>query len=527
MKSKMQLLIVLTLALVVPQLLRAQATSRVIPFNNVATTIAPSTPAQPLVIQIWDASVGGNQVFNEAQTLDVDVNGNISFILGAQTPGGLDPSKFASGTSLFLDVVNAANTSVLPSGRLPLNAVPFALSPGPTGPAGPAGPQGIAGPKGDHGPPGPVASVTAGNTSISIGGSVANPTVAVAAGGITNANVADGALSATKIAGTAAILGGSNTFGGTQFFVGPTFPQAKLTNTGLGTDKTVLLDMQNGNIIPTLWRQGVGGSGNGLGLTSGQFYIEKCCGEVKLLVLPNGNVGIGTFTPIAKLHALNGASGVSLGNGNAIVGECNTGGCAGVVGSAFNGQAGLLGVANGANSFAVQGIASNGALAGSFTGTVQMSVLSILGGADVAERFEVNAPETASAETHKNPIAPGMIVSIDPHHPGSLIVSSKAYDRRAAGVISGAGGVKPGMLMGQSGSVADGDQPVALAGRVYCLADATNGSIEPGDLLTTSSNPGHAMKVTDHRRAKGAIIGKAMTELTHGQGFVLVLMSLQ
>jgi len=122
--------------------------------------------------------------------------------------------------------------------------------------------------------------------------------------------------------------------------------------------------------------------------------------------------------------------------------------------------------------------------------------------------------------------SPGMVVSIDPESPGDLVVSNKAYDRRVAGIISGAGGVKPGMLMGQEGSKADGTNPVALTGRVYCWADASYGPIQPGDLLTTSNIPGHAMKVTDYARAPGAIIGKAMTSLAEGKGLVLVLVSL-
>jgi hypothetical protein len=227
-----------------------------------------------------------------------------------------------------------------------------------------------------------------------------------------------------------------------------------------------------------------------------------------------GNVGIGIVNPLGKLHAQNGATGASLGSENAIIGECNSASCAGVVG-----------VASGAGSVGVQGTAVNGALAGSFSGTVQMNVLSILGGADVAERFEVN--ETASGITHKNRIKPGMIVSIDPRHPGSLTISNTAYDRRAAGVISGAGGVNPGMLMGQSGSVADGDQPVALAGRVYCWADSANGVISPGDLLTTSATPGHAMKVTNKHKAEGAIIGKALTGITQGKGLILILVTVR
>ena len=39
--------------------------------------------------------------------------------------------------------------------------------------------------------------------------------------------------------------------------------------------------------------------------------------------------------------------------------------------------------------------------------------------------------------------------------------------------------------------------------------------------------PGRAMKVTDHARAAGAILGKAMSTLQEGQGMVLVLVTLQ
>lgn len=73
----------------------------------------------------------------------------------------------------------------------------------------------------------------------------------------------------------------------------------------------------------------------------------------------------------------------------------------------------------------------------------------------------------------------------------------------------------------------EGGKNVALTGRVYVQADASNGAIYPGDLLTTSSTPGHAMKVTDHARAQGAILGKAMTGLAESQGLVLVLVTLQ
>jgi hypothetical protein len=156
-----------------------------------------------------------------------------------------------------------------------------------------------------------------------------------------------------------------------------------------------------------------------------------------------------------------------------------------------------------------------------FHGNIKTEVLEITGGSDLSEQFDIRG-----MKEHLLP-SPGMVVSIDPENPGDLMVSNKAYDRRVAGIISGAGGVQPGMLMGQKGSEANGANPVALTGRVYCLVDASNGSIEPGDLLTTSDTPGHAMKVSDYTRAQGAVIGKAMTSLEEGTGLVLMLVALQ
>jgi len=152
-------------------------------------------------------------------------------------------------------------------------------------------------------------------------------------------------------------------------------------------------------------------------------------------------------------------------------------------------------------------------------GRVITSELQITGGSDLSEQFDVSSDGVEPE--------PGMVVCIDPLNAGELAVSSEAHDKRVAGVISGAGDVKPGMLMGQRGTKADGEHPVALTGRVYVWCDASEAPIEPGDLLTTSDVPGHAMKVADYGQAMGAVVGKAMTPLESGRGLVLVLVSLQ
>ncbi len=242
----------------------------------------------------------------------------------------------------------------------------------------------------------------------------------------------------------------------------------------------------------------------------------------RLRVMKGGDVGIGNFgdapsVPAQFVHlrkATTGATRMRLENSEGFVEVGTDGGsyqmlAGGAVRMTVlsNGRVGI-GTATPTQPLDVAGV-----------GRVQ--ILEITGGSDLSEQFNV----TSAAETHAEP---GMVVCIDPARPGELVVSSKPYDFTVAGIISGAGGVNSGMIMGQHGSVADGAHPVALTGRVYCYVDATTGAVQPGDMLTTSATPGHAMKVLDHTIAQGAIIGKAMTPLAAGEkGLVLVLVTLQ
>jgi hypothetical protein len=139
----------------------------------------------------------------------------------------------------------------------------------------------------------------------------------------------------------------------------------------------------------------------------------------------------------------------------------------------------------------------------------------ILPNKDCAEEFDTDVNED---------IEPGDVVVVGQDE--RLCLCSGAYDRRAAGVISGAGDRKPGVVLGRRAS----DQSrlaLALSGTAWCKADAQSSPIEVGDLLTTSETPGHAMRATDPRRAFGAVIGKALRPLRSGRGMVPALISLQ
>ncbi len=165
---------------------------------------------------------------------------------------------------------------------------------------------------------------------------------------------------------------------------------------------------------------------------------------------------------------------------------------------------------------------------GYFVGEISVPVITIRGGADVAEPFDVaSSPMTATSDA--TDAAPGMLVVIDAASPGKLMVSSESYDTKVAGIISGANGLAPGLtLRAIDHQHADGDHAVAMTGRVWCYVDASYGAVTPGDRLTTSPTPGHAMKVSDDTRAPGSVVGKAMTPLANGEkGLVLVLVNLQ
>jgi hypothetical protein len=208
---------------------------------------------------------------------------------------------------------------------------------------------------------------------------------------------------------------------------------------------------------------------------------------------------------------------VGTAGGNGVFGLTTVPNASGVFGANNNGGVGVAGTSDKGI-----GIFGRGQTAGRFegdvtvTGTQTVKALTITGGADVAESFRMSTPK----------IPQGSVVVIDDTHEGGLKLSDQAYDPRVAGVVSGAGGIRPGVALQQESGFESG-QNVALSGRVYVLADASENPIAPGDLLTTSDTPGHAMKVTDHARAQGAIIGKAMSAMKEGKGLVLVLVSLQ
>jgi hypothetical protein len=182
-----------------------------------------------------------------------------------------------------------------------------------------------------------------------------------------------------------------------------------------------------------------------------------------------------------------------------------------------NNEAGVRGVST--HGTGVVGI--GGSFAGEFVGKVRVQGDIEVSGdirlmnADCAEDFDIAGVETPEPGTV-------MVLSDD----GALKPSDRAYDKRVAGVVSGAGSYKPGIVLDTQ--PAPGNRsPIALLGKVYCKVDASTTPVEVGDLLTTSDTPGHAMKASDSTKAFGSVIGKALCPLREGQGLIPVLIALQ
>jgi hypothetical protein len=201
---------------------------------------------------------------------------------------------------------------------------------------------------------------------------------------------------------------------------------------------------------------------------------------------------------------------------------------AGVVGTSNinNGVAGTSTSGNGVAGFSTKGpgLWATGTPAGFFQGnvTVTGNITAqgdiFLAGADCAEQFDLAGNEQ---------LAPGTVVVID--QDGCLRESLEPYDRTVAGVVSGAGEYRPGIVLNQGRPKRDARPlaAVALVGRVYCKVDAGYSAITFGDLLTTSPTPGHAMKASNPTRAFGAVLGKALRSLAEGQDMIPILVALQ
>jgi len=200
---------------------------------------------------------------------------------------------------------------------------------------------------------------------------------------------------------------------------------------------------------------------------------------------------------------------------NGIHGASAAAGASGVYGDNSAGGYGIAGRS-------MQGIGvfgEGGKLAGHFIGDVEVTGDIRLSNADCAEDFDIGEAEG---------VMPGTVMVLDAV--GDLRPSCAAYDKRVAGVVSGAGAFRPGIVLDRQPHELAAQRhrmPIALVGKVYCMIDAGYAPVEAGDLLTSSPTSGHAMKAVDATQAFGAVIGKAMQPMREGRGLIPILVTLQ
>ena len=285
-----------------------------------------------------------------------------------------------------------------------------------------------------------------------------------------------------------------------------------------------------------------GGYGNGLAFW--RYYADGTNAGPALFLTDMGNVGIGTNAPSVKLEVSGGifahdtitattataTNSTPEGGHLRVLNSSKTGATANdwsiynMTGGYGNGLAFWRYYADGTNpgpALFLTDVGNVGIGTSSpatklhVNGDITVTGDVLLTGADCAEHFDIIGTQIPE---------PGTVVVID--EAGALRESLEPYDKKVAGVVSGAETYSPGLVLDNRPS---GEPRVALAlvGKVYCKVDAEYSPIEVGDLLTTSPTPGHAMKAMEPAKAFGSIIGKALRTLDNGKGLIPILIALQ
>jgi hypothetical protein len=135
---------------------------------------------------------------------------------------------------------------------------------------------------------------------------------------------------------------------------------------------------------------------------------------------------------------------------------------------------------------------------------------------DPKEVPEAVPPLQPALQPVSEPVVAGDVLVVDRDRPGALRLGR---DRADATVI--------GVALADATADADGGLRALVAsyGIVTVRADAGYGAIRPGDLLTTSATPGHAMRAMD--ALPGTLAGKALDGLEAGTGTIRMVVLLR
>jgi hypothetical protein len=244
--------------------------------------------------------------------------------------------------------------------------------------------------------------------------------------------------------------------------------------------------------------------------------------DADFLVTSDGDVGIGTTNPgDIRLHVINEGSG---GTSTAALKAENNSTGSGIAGFfETHGIDAAVVITNNGSGEIIKGFSSGGDLEFKVTnnGNVTADGSVTGGGADLAETFEV---EGCAVDYE-----PGDVLEISLDADRLVTKSTLPYSSRVAGVYA----TKPGMQLG--GEPIDGQTiPMGVVGVIPTKVSNENGPIRRGDLLVTSSTPGHAMKAEPvvvngiEVYPTGTILGKALQPFEGpGTGLIDVLVNTQ
>jgi hypothetical protein len=545
-------LVLLCLCLAAASPVRAQ-TPRTISFQGIVTNAQGQPIADGnhiLTLVIYDQATGGNVLFQETQTVQV-LRGIFNTVIGGVTQGGIPPT-LAFDRPYFLGVTVDENLELSP--RTPMTAVPYAMHAAVADRVigGGGGIQEITSTDGSIGitnTTGPVVQLQVQTNGVS--------TQHIQDESVTNAKLPPNAVTAAKIntegsaSGMALISDGS----ATPVWGYPVAGDLKLPYTKAQADTGALFSITNsGSGRAAFFRADSTYSYTGVleAMTSGPGLVAKftstnttafassavqiSSGGNSLALQVYGGGGGGWFLP-GYPGAIYGSSGIgtaiqgSSASGTGVYGGASTG--TGVYAQARGTGNALIAVSesggtsttttgniaifkNTVNAGNVARISNTGK--GFFNGGTQAS------GADVAESFDVEG-DRAGYE-------PGDVLVISTKRDRTVELSSTPYSTAVAGVYA----TKPGMLLSDRSIDESHDDrvPMGVVGVIPTKVTSENGAIHRGDLLVTSSTPGHAMKASPITvngitfYPSGVILGKALENFEEeGTGLIEVMVSVK